>query len=63
MHGVARDPVKRQFLRSMQHIARRSGSQVIAEGVEVAEDLRAVRRLGVALAQGWLIGRPGATLA
>ena len=63
VHGIARDPVKRQFLRSMQHIARRSGSQVIAEGVEVAEDLRAVRRLGVALAQGWFIGRPGATLA
>jgi EAL domain-containing protein (putative c-di-GMP-specific phosphodiesterase class I) len=63
VHGVARDPVKRQFLRSMQHIAQRCGSQVIAEGVEVAEDLRAVRRLGVAMAQGWFIGRPGATLA
>jgi EAL domain-containing protein (putative c-di-GMP-specific phosphodiesterase class I) len=63
VRGVARDPVKRQFLRSMQHIARRCGSQVIAEGVEVAEDLRAVRRLGVAMAQGWFIGRPGATLA
>ena len=63
VRGVARDPVKRQFLRSMQHIARRCGTQVIAEGVEEAEDLRAVRRLGVALAQGWLIGRPGAPLA
>jgi EAL domain-containing protein (putative c-di-GMP-specific phosphodiesterase class I) len=63
VRGVARDPVKRQFLRSMQHIARRCGTQVIAEGVEEAEDLQAVRRLGVALAQGWLIGRPGTPLA
>jgi EAL domain-containing protein (putative c-di-GMP-specific phosphodiesterase class I) len=58
--GIARDAVKRQFLRSIQHIARRCGSQVIAEGIEVAEDFRAARRIGVALAQGWFIGRPKA---
>lgn len=63
VRGIARDVVKRQFLRSIQHIARRCGSQVIAEGIEVAEDFRAVRRIGIALAQGWFIGRPGATLA
>lgn len=63
VRGIARDAVKRQFLRSMQHIARRCGSQVIAEGIEVAEDFRAARRLGVAMAQGWFIGRPTATLA
>jgi len=63
VRGIARDAVKRQFLRSIHHIARRCGSQVIAEGIEGAEDLRAVRRIGVAMAQGWYIGRPGATLA
>jgi EAL domain-containing protein (putative c-di-GMP-specific phosphodiesterase class I) len=63
VRGIARDAVKRQFLRSIQHIALRCGSQVIAEGIEVAEDFRAVRRLGIALAQGWFIGRPGARLA
>jgi EAL domain-containing protein (putative c-di-GMP-specific phosphodiesterase class I) len=63
VRGIARDAVKRQFLRSMQHIARRCGSQVIAEGIEVAEDLQAARRLGVALAQGWFIGKPLATLS
>ncbi len=63
VRGIARDAVKRQFLRSMQHIARRCGSQLIAEGVEVAEDFRVARRLGIALAQGWFIGRPGAGLA
>jgi EAL domain-containing protein (putative c-di-GMP-specific phosphodiesterase class I) len=63
VRGVARDAVKRQFLRSIQQIARRCGAQVIAEGVEEAEDLDAVRRLGVAMAQGWFIGRPAAALA
>jgi EAL domain-containing protein (putative c-di-GMP-specific phosphodiesterase class I) len=58
VRGIARDAVKRQFLRSIQQIARRSGSQVIAEGIEVAEDFRAVRRIGIAMAQGWFIGRP-----
>jgi EAL domain-containing protein (putative c-di-GMP-specific phosphodiesterase class I) len=63
VRGIARDAVKRQFLSSIQDIARRCGTQVIAEGVEVAEDLRAVRRIGVAMAQGWFIGRPAAMLA
>jgi len=61
--GIARDAVKRQFLRSIQHIARRCDSQVIAEGIEVAEDFRAARRIGIALAQGWFIGRPRAVPA
>jgi len=63
VRGIARDAVKRQFLRSIQHIALRCGSQVIAEGIEVAEDFRAARRLGIALAQGWFIGRPQAVPA
>jgi EAL domain-containing protein (putative c-di-GMP-specific phosphodiesterase class I) len=63
VRGIARDTVKRQFLRSIQHIARRCGSQVIAEGIEAGEDLRAARRIGIAFAQGWFLGRPAATLA
>ena len=63
VRGIARDAVKRQFLRSIQHIARSCGSQVIAEGIEVAEDLRTARRIGIAMAQGWFIGRPGTGLA
>jgi len=60
VRGIAKDPVKRQFLRSIQHIARRAGSKVIAEGIEGAEDLRVARRLGIAYAQGWHLGRPAA---
>ena len=60
VRGIAKDSLKRQFLRSIQHIARRSGSKVIAEGIEGAEDLRVARRLGIAYAQGWHLGRPAA---
>ncbi len=56
--GVARDPLKLQFLRAIQDIAENCGSLVIAEGIENAEDFRMVKGVGVACAQGWFIGRP-----
>ena len=59
VRGIARDPVKLQFLRAIQHIAESSGSQVIAEGIEAAEDFRVTKDIGIACGQGWFIGRPG----
>jgi EAL domain-containing protein (putative c-di-GMP-specific phosphodiesterase class I)/GGDEF domain-containing protein len=56
--GLARDPVKVQFLRAIQHIAENSGSLVIAEGIESAADFKVVKDIGVACGQGWFIGRP-----
>src|SRR5258708_31948170 len=56
--GLARDPVKVQFLRAIQHIAESSGSLVIAEGIESAADFKVVKDIGVACGQGWFIGRP-----
>jgi EAL domain-containing protein (putative c-di-GMP-specific phosphodiesterase class I)/GGDEF domain-containing protein len=61
VRGIARDPVKLQFLRAIQHIADNSGSQVIAEGIEVADDFRVAKDIGIACGQGWFIGRPEAT--
>jgi len=60
VRGIARDPVKLQFLRAIQHIAENSGSQVIAEGIENAEDFRVAKDIGIACGQGWFIGRPEA---
>jgi len=56
--GIARDPVKLHFLRAIQHIASNSGSQVIAEGIENADDFRVAKDIGIACGQGWFIGRP-----
>ncbi|MDQ3027705.1 MAG: GGDEF domain-containing protein [Pseudomonadota bacterium] len=56
--GIAQDAVKLQFLRAIQHIAESSASQVIAEGIECAEDFRIAKDIGIACGQGWFIGRP-----
>lgn len=58
VHGVAADPVRQQFLRGIVTIADSTGCLVVGEGVEDAEDLAELHRLGVALAQGYLIARP-----
>lgn len=50
-------------LRSLYDLAGRQGAAVVAEGVETPEQLRALRELGVPAAQGYLLGRPSATLS
>ena len=56
--GISNDPVKHQFLRAIQHIAENSGSLVIAEGIENAQDFRVAKDIGIACGQGYFIGRP-----
>jgi diguanylate cyclase (GGDEF)-like protein len=50
-------------VRSLQELAQRWGSWVIAEGVETPEQLDLIRNLGISAAQGYLLGRPGDSLA
>jgi EAL domain-containing protein (putative c-di-GMP-specific phosphodiesterase class I) len=38
--------------------ARKTGSQIIAEGVETASELATLRKLGIETAQGYFLGRP-----
>ena len=61
VQGVDRDPIKLQFLKSIQHIAESCGTQVIAEGVETEAELRVVKDIGIALGQGYYIARPSPT--
>ena len=56
--GVAGDPLRRQFVRSILEMARSSGAAVIAEGLEQADDWRTLRELGTNLFQGYLFARP-----
>jgi EAL domain-containing protein (putative c-di-GMP-specific phosphodiesterase class I) len=51
--GIAGDLVKQQLVRSIMEMARASGAQVIAEGLEQEDDLTQVRKLGVSLCQGY----------
>lgn len=46
-------------LGSLVRACEHSGAVLVAQGIESPEHLRAVRDLGVQLAQGWALGRPG----
>ena len=59
--GLNQDPVKLQFVRSLQAIADNAGTLIVAEGVETASELAVIKDLGIAFGQGYLIGRPTAT--
>lgn len=61
VQGVDTDPVKLQFLKSIQCIAESCGTHVIAEGVETEAELRVIKDIGIALGQGYFIARPGPT--
>jgi EAL domain-containing protein (putative c-di-GMP-specific phosphodiesterase class I)/GGDEF domain-containing protein len=58
--SINADPVKLQFVKSIQQIAENSGAQVIAEGVETEAELAIVKDLNIAYCQGYLLGRPQA---
>lgn len=60
IQGLNQDPVKLQFVRSIQEIAEKTGTQVVAEGIETQAELLLVRDLGIACGQGYLIARPHA---
>jgi EAL domain-containing protein (putative c-di-GMP-specific phosphodiesterase class I)/GGDEF domain-containing protein len=56
--GIDDDPVKRQFVQSMEDMAGRLGCETIAEGVETAEEYAVVHHLGIRYVQGHFFGRP-----
>ncbi len=58
VQGVNTDPLKQQFIRSIQSIALSSGTRVIAEGIETGAEFRVIRDLGIACGQGYFIARP-----
>ncbi|MDP8903735.1 MAG: bifunctional diguanylate cyclase/phosphodiesterase [Chloroflexota bacterium] len=55
--GTERDS-SRAVLRSLRELATRWGAYTIAEGLETVSQLRAVRELGIAAGQGYLLSRP-----
>jgi EAL domain-containing protein (putative c-di-GMP-specific phosphodiesterase class I)/GGDEF domain-containing protein len=63
IHDIAGDPLKFEAVRAMQHFAGASGARLVAEGIENAADLIVVRDMGIALGQGFFIGRPHAKAA
>lgn len=57
--GIDADPIRRSLAAALVSFAGCTGAQVVAEGLETGGELRTVRELGIALGQGYLLGRPG----
>ncbi|MGZ8236960.1 MAG: EAL domain-containing protein [Methylobacter sp.] len=60
IQGIHNDPVKLNFVRSIQNIASSLNCNVIAEGIETEEEFKAVEQLGITHAQGYYFARPTA---
>ncbi len=58
IHGINSDPLKRQFVHSIQEIAQKSGARIVAEGIENEEELLAIKEIGITFGQGYHITRP-----
>lgn len=58
VRGIDRDPLRQSLARSLVSFARSMSADVVAEGIETQAELRRVRRLGIPLGQGFLLGRP-----
>jgi EAL domain-containing protein (putative c-di-GMP-specific phosphodiesterase class I) len=56
--GADRDPGKAALAEMVGTFTSRIDAWLLAEGVDTAAELAAAARLGVPLAQGWLLGRP-----
>jgi len=58
VNGCHRDFHRRAVLASVAQLARPFNARVVAEGVEQAADLFALKRLGIGLIQGFVFGLP-----
>ena len=55
---IHQDPVKREFVRSINEISRSLDCHVIAEGIETKEELSVIKTSGISHGQGFLLGKP-----
>ena len=60
--AIAAHPDKVQTIRALKRIADTFDTQMVAEGLETADELRVSRDLGIDLGQGYLLGKPAPEL-
>lgn len=58
MCNIDSDKVKQQFVRSIKNIAEELDCQVIAEGVETADEFQFIEKIGLPFCQGYYFARP-----
>ena len=57
VRGIDQDTSRQELLRALHAVARRIGSQIIAEGLDTLEELTTLGELGIPYGQGWLFGK------
>lgn len=57
-HDIQDDLARHALAAALVHFGRETKSQILAEGVETAAELKVLRQLGVETAQGYFLGRP-----
>ncbi|MPM23036.1 hypothetical protein SDC9_69498 [bioreactor metagenome] len=58
IRNIHQDALKRSAVCATVEFCRQAGIQVVAEGIETEEELKAVIQLGVNFGQGYYLGRP-----
>ncbi|WP_342148016.1 EAL domain-containing protein [Methylorubrum sp. SB2] len=58
IRGIDRDAARRALAESISTYGRRTGCDVVAEGIETEAEFGALRDIGVTCVQGYLLGRP-----
>lgn len=61
VRSIEDSPEKQEVLRGLQSLSTKMGSQVIAEGIETAQELAMIRSLGIEFGQGFYLGRGAST--
>jgi EAL domain-containing protein (putative c-di-GMP-specific phosphodiesterase class I) len=57
--GIDTDAIRRGAVSLLSDLVGRMGAKVLAEGVETHAELQVLASLGIPMAQGWLLSRPG----
>ncbi len=60
IQDIDKDPIKLNFVRSIQSMAAATNCRVIAEGVETQAEYQAIEKIGVQYSQGYYFARPEA---
>ncbi|MCR2804300.1 EAL domain-containing protein [Paenibacillus soyae] len=58
IQNIHKDDVKAHILTTLQEVAGKIGSELIAEGIESKDELDKLVQMGIPYAQGYLLGRP-----